>query len=140
MREAFLQTVSVAEIHDSERIKLELELWEKGARFPFGLPYSAFIVVWHFLTNKPFLLFEIQGRYALQRRVVRTESGYLGLASRATEVGDIVVLCKGSSIPLIFRRSRESEDSFRLIGDAYVHGIMRAEAFQSERCQSMFVH
>ncbi|KAE8441271.1 hypothetical protein EG329_005572 [Mollisiaceae sp. DMI_Dod_QoI] len=140
MREAFLQTVSVAEFHDSELVKLELELWERGAKFLFGVPYSALVVVWHFLTNRPFLLFEIQGRYALQRRVVRTKSGYLGLASRATEAGDLVVLCKGSSVPLIFRRSKEGEDLFRLVGDAYVHGIMKAEVFQSERCRRMLIH
>lgn len=138
MREAFLQTVSVAEIHDSERIKVELDLWERGSRFPFGLPYSAFVFVRNFLTNKPWLLFEIQGRYTLQRRVVKTENGYLGLASRDADVGDYVALCKGSSVPLIFRVDGV-ENSFLFVGDVYVHGIMRGEAFREDKCHSMLL-
>ena len=139
MREAHLQTVSVAEVHDADRVKLELELWEKGTRFPFGLPYSAFIFVWHFVASKPFLVFELQGRYLLRRKIVRTEAGYLGLASNTTEVGDSVMICKGSSVPLIMRRNQE-DGSFRLIGDAYVHGIMRGEAFQTDKCHTMLVN
>ena len=141
MREAFLQTLSAAEINDSERLQLELELWDKGTSFPFGLMYSAFVLVRNFLTNRPFLLFEIQGRYALHRRVVRTQGGLLGLASHATEVGDEVVICKGSSVPLIMRRcgEGEGEGEFRLIGDAYVHGIMRGEAFDDNKCQNILI-
>ncbi|CZR63943.1 uncharacterized protein PAC_13840 [Phialocephala subalpina] len=139
MREAFLQTVSVAEIHDSERIRVELDLWERGSRFPFGLPYSAFVFVRNFLMNRPWLLFEIQGRYALQRRVVRTEGGYFGLASRDADVGDFVVLCKGSSVPLVFRGRGEDKDSFCLVGDVYVHGIMKGEVFREGKCHSMLL-
>jgi hypothetical protein len=141
MREAFLQTLSAAEINDAERVQLELELWDKGTSFPFGLMYSAFVLVRNFLTNRPFLLFEIQGRYALYRRVVRTQGGLLGLASHATEVGDEVVICKGSSVPLIMRRcgEGEGEGKVRLIGDAYVHGIMRGEAFDDDKCQNILI-
>jgi hypothetical protein len=138
MRNAFLQTLSAAEIHDSDRVKEELELWEKGTSFPFGLIYSAFVLLRNFVTDRPFLLFEIQGRYALYRRVVRTERGFLGLASHATRVGDEVVICKGSSVPLIMRRYRE-EDEFQLIGDAYVHGIMKGEAFDIEKCREILI-
>jgi hypothetical protein len=139
MREAFLQTISAAEINDSNRVKVELGLWEKSIRFPFGLLYSAFFFMWHFLTNKSFLLFEIQGRYALQRKVFLTKHGYLGLASCTTRVGDSVVICKGSSVPLITKRNGEEDDSFRLIKDAYIHKIIRGEAFQDNMCQRIFI-
>lgn len=112
MREAVLQTISAAEVHNAERVRVELELWEKGTRFPFGLLYSSFLFVWHIIANKPFLVFEIQGRYSLHRKVVRTENGYIGLASRGTKVGDNVMICKGSSVPLIMRRREGEEDSF----------------------------
>ena len=135
MREAFLQTLSAAEIHDYERVKVEIELWEKGTSFPFGLMYSLFVFVGGFLTNRPFLLFEIQGRYALHRRMVRTQGGFLGLASHATEVGDHVLICKGSSVPLIVRKCEDVDEGFRLVGDAYVHGIMRGEAFGVDKSQ-----
>ncbi|PMD33071.1 hypothetical protein L207DRAFT_379811, partial [Hyaloscypha variabilis F] len=65
--------------------------------------------------------------------VVRTERGYLGLASHATEVGDDVMIGKGSSVPLIMRRCGEKEDEFRLVGDAYIHGIMNGEAFDERK-------
>ncbi|KAE9365590.1 HET-domain-containing protein [Stipitochalara longipes BDJ] len=139
MREAFLQTLSAAEIHDSERVRFELELWDKGTSSPFGLIYSTFVFVRNFITDRPFLLFEIQGRYALHRRVVRTQNGFLGLASHATEVGDDLMVCKGSTIPLIMRRCGEKEDEFRLIGDAYVHGIMNGEAFDDRKCQEILI-
>ncbi|KAN0089671.1 HET domain containing protein [Hyaloscypha variabilis] len=139
MREAFLQTLSAAEIHDSERVRYELELWDRGTSFPFGLLYSGFVFVRNFITDRPFLLFEIQGRYALHRRVVRTERGYLGLASHATEVGDDVMIGKGSSVPLIMRRCGEKGDEFRLVGDAYIHGIMNGEAFDERKCQTIFI-
>jgi hypothetical protein len=91
------------------------------------------------MTNKPFLVFEIQGRYALQRRLIRTEHGYFGLASHAMKIGDSVVLCKGSSVPLILRRRKEGNGLFQLIGDAYIHGIMRGEAFQDVKCKRLLI-
>jgi hypothetical protein len=139
MREAFLQTLSAAEIHNSERVRVELELWENGTSFPLGLMYSAFVFVRNLVTNRPFLLFEIQGRYALHRRVVRTQRGFLCLASHATEVGDDIMICKGSSVPLIMRRCGKEEDEFRLVGDAYVHGIMGGEAFEGDKCRRIFI-
>jgi hypothetical protein len=84
-------------------------------------------------------LFEIQGRYALHRRGVRTQSGYLGLASHVTKVGDDVMICKGSSAPLIMRRCGERDGEFRLIGDAYVHGTMGGEAFENGKCRRIFI-
>ena len=139
MREAFMQTLSAAEIHDSERVRYELELWDRGTSFPFGLLYSGFVFVRNFITDRPFLLFEIQGRYALHRRVVRTQRGFLGLASYATKVGDHVMICKGSTVPLIMRRYVEKEDEFRLVGDAYVHGIMNGEAFDDGKCKKILI-
>jgi len=137
IREAFLQTVSASEINDSLRIRTEVDLWVKGTHFPFGLPYSAFVFVMGFVTNRPFLMFEIQGRYSLQRRLAWTEKGYLGLVANRTEVGDAVWLCKGSSVPLVLRR--EGEKGWKVVGDAYVHGIMKGEAWREEECESVFI-
>ncbi|KAH6684749.1 heterokaryon incompatibility protein-domain-containing protein [Halenospora varia] len=137
IRDAFWQTVSTGEVDDSPRIKTELNLWEKVSRSPFGLSYGACVFIGHFLTNRPFLMFEIQGRYSLQRRMVRTKGGYLGLGSRASEVGDSIVLCKGSSVPLILRR--QEDGTFSLVGDAYVHGIMKGEAFQVDKCHELVI-
>jgi hypothetical protein len=137
IREAFLQTVSASEIDDSPRIRTEVDLWVKGTNFPFGLPYSAYMFVMGFVTNRPFLMFEIQGRYSLQRRLAWTEKGYLGFVANKTEVGDGVWLCKGSSVPLVLRR--EGEKGWKVVGDAYVHGIMKGEAWREEECKRAFI-
>jgi len=108
----------------------------KGHAFPFGAASQCLEAFVTFRDEQALLLFEIQGRYALNRRIARTESGYLGLVSYDVETGDSVVICKGSSVPLIMRRT-EGEDEFRLVGDAYVHGVMRGEAFQEDKCQRM---
>jgi hypothetical protein len=76
MREAFLQVLSAAEIRDSERVRFELDLWERGTSFPLRLMYSAFVLARNFVTDRPVLLFEIQGHYALHRRVVKTQGGF----------------------------------------------------------------
>jgi hypothetical protein len=137
IREAFLQTVSASEIDDSPRIRTEVDLWVKGTNFPFGLPYSAFVFVMGFVTNRPFLMFEIQGRHSLQRRLAWTEKGHLGLVANRTEVGDGVWLCKGSSVPLVLRQ--EGEKGWKVIGDAYVHGIMKGEGWREEKCERVFI-
>ena len=90
-----------------------------------------------FVTNRPFLMFEIQGRYSLQRRLAWTEKGYLGLVANRTEVGDGGWLCKGSSVPLILRQ--EGEKGWKVIGDAYVHGIMKGEGWREEKCERVFI-
>ncbi|SMR49464.1 unnamed protein product [Zymoseptoria tritici ST99CH_3D1] len=70
----------------------------------------------------------------------RTDKGLLGtfpgptLASTdrlPTVSGDSVVLFKGASMPFVIRRSG---DQWRLIGEAYVHGIMYGAAFDPSRC------
>jgi hypothetical protein len=137
IHEAFLQTVSASEIDHSPRIRTEVDLWVKGTHFPFGLPYSAFVFIMGFVTNRPFLMFEIQGRYSLQRRLAWTEKGYLGLVANKTEVGDGVWLCKGSSVPLVLRK--EGEKGWKVIGDAYVHGIMKGEVWREEECERILI-
>jgi hypothetical protein len=136
IREAFLQTVSASEVDDSPRIRTELDLWIKGTNFPLGLPYSAFVFVLGFVTNRPFLIFDIQGRYSLQRRLAWTEKGYLGLIANKTEAGDGVWLCKGSSVPIVLR---EGEKGWTLVGDAYVHGIMKGEVWREDKCKRIFI-
>ena len=139
IHEAFWQTVSTGELHSSPRVAIELNLWEKGSRFPFGLLHSAFTIATHFFMNKPFMLFEIQARCSLGRTMVRLRRGGLGLAAGETRVGDSVVLCRGSSVPLILRKREDMRGMWRLIGDSYVHGIMKGEAWEENRCSRIVI-
>jgi hypothetical protein len=62
---------------------------------------------------------------------------YLGLVSGDVKQGDEVWLLEGSKVPLIIRR--ETEGYGRLIGDAYIHGIMYGEAFKSAKSQDLML-
>ena len=58
------------------------------------------------------------------RRLIITRKGYLGLAVAATEPNDRICILVGCKTPLILR---PQGDIFNLIGECYVHGIMRGE-------------
>jgi hypothetical protein len=149
MSEAFWQTVAVGELKDSEAVAASIKLWKRLTKYPsiriekipsgldfLGIPYGLFLMIWHMVSNKSLLEFELQGRYTLNRRMIKTSSGYIGLASRSTEIGDCIVVCEGSSVPLVLRNV---EGGWSLVGDAYVHGIMNGEAFDGKKCKDMCI-
>lgn len=76
-----------------------------------------------------------------RRRLFRTDSGWIGLASRQTAPGDEVHILLGSRIPFILRRGNESfkvgkagaVPEYSVVGDAYVHNIMFGGAFAGGR-------
>jgi hypothetical protein len=57
-----------------------------------------------------------------------TERGDLGMGPTVLEAGDEVWILPGADVPLILRRSASSGEEYRLVGEAYVHGIMQGEA------------
>ncbi|KAF2664373.1 HET-domain-containing protein [Microthyrium microscopicum] len=65
------------------------------------------------------------------RRLARTQQGNLCLVPAATQIGDGVWLCRGGKVPLVLRK--ESEGTSRLVGEAYVNGIMGGEAWDEGR-------
>jgi hypothetical protein len=63
------------------------------------------------------------------RRMFRTKSGYLGMAGPRVLPGDVVTVVRGSKAPVVMRRKGgDASGTWELVGDAYVHGIMRGEA------------
>ncbi|KAF9893477.1 hypothetical protein FE257_010789 [Aspergillus nanangensis] len=68
----------------------------------------------------------------LGRRVMRTQNGYIGLAPPGAQKGDQVVLLEGGRVPYLLRKV--DDESYKLVGECYVHGIMYGEAFDEERC------
>ncbi|KUJ18559.1 uncharacterized protein LY89DRAFT_732116 [Mollisia scopiformis] len=61
------------------------------------------------------------------RSMFKTKNGYVGLAPRATRVGDLVTVLLGSPTPTILRPAPDR--GFRFIGEAYCGGLMHGEAF-----------
>ncbi|KFA65719.1 hypothetical protein S40285_08320 [Stachybotrys chlorohalonatus IBT 40285] len=60
------------------------------------------------------------------RALVRTSSGYLGLASSLVQTGDILYNILGHPIPLLLRPARD--DKLQIVGDCFAYGLMNAEA------------
>lgn len=61
------------------------------------------------------------------RRLFRTKKNYLGIAAESLEAGDEVWVLAGAAIPLILRPAENGENEWKVIGEAYIHGIMNGE-------------
>jgi hypothetical protein len=71
-------------------------------------------------------------KYCRWRRLFRTSAGFLGMGSRRVRSGDEVWLIAGAPTPFLLRpvtvESGKVSKKFELLGEAYVHGIMKGEA------------
>ncbi|KAF4780098.1 hypothetical protein HER10_EVM0009359 [Colletotrichum scovillei] len=65
------------------------------------------------------------------RRLCFTAKGYLGLVPETCKVGDEVHILDGCHIPYLLRKV--DHRSHRLVGECYVHGIMRGEAVRDDQ-------
>ena len=72
----------------------------------------------------------------LNKRLVRTQGGYLGLAASGAQKGDQIALLRGCRVPVILRR-QEGLEEWQFVGDGYVHGIMYGEAFKAGDCRPL---
>jgi hypothetical protein len=74
-------------------------------------------------------LFQTHYSHAMLLRPFRTGNHLLGLGSQSLRKNDGVWIVPGCRVPLIFR-SVEDSPEYRLIGGAYVHGIMDGQVLQ----------
>lgn len=75
-------------------------------------------------------------RSALHRRAFAiTKKGFFCLAPRLARVDDAIVIFQGGHVPFVVRSQSDGEKGkcFELIGETYVRGIMRGEAFDTSR-------
>ena len=75
----------------------------------------------------------------LNRRLINTNCGRLGLAPYRAKKGDFVCILFGCSVPILLRRHEDAdtrEEYFQLIGECYIHGIMEGEALELARSES----
>lgn len=76
-----------------------------------------------------------QGRLMIEtggRRMIRSAKGYIGLAVPGTQVGDRIVLPQGGRMPFTIR---SHNGQWRLVGDCYVHGVMKGALWDEEQCE-----
>ena len=65
------------------------------------------------------------GYVAPHRKFFTTTKDLIGLGPRSMCTGDIICIMSGGRVPYVFREER---DHHRLIGEAYVHGLMEGQA------------
>jgi hypothetical protein len=63
---------------------------------------------------------------AYKRRPFVTAKGHLGLGPDDIKAGDLIALVIGSQVPFVLREIADGK--YKLIGEAYVDGIMDGEA------------
>ncbi len=70
-----------------------------------------------------------------------TSDGYIGwapdnifgAADQQTKRGDLIAVLLGCSTPVVIRPRGRGGQTFQVIGEAYVQGLMRGEAFGALR-------
>ncbi|TVY83117.1 Heterokaryon incompatibility protein 6 OR allele, partial [Lachnellula suecica] len=74
----------------------------------------------------------MRGAVMYHRRLMITSQGYIGLVPAATKRGDCVCVLLGCSNPVILRKLESGrEESYELIGECYIHGMMDGEAVEN---------
>ncbi|KAI4169324.1 MAG: hypothetical protein LQ348_007299 [Seirophora lacunosa] len=69
------------------------------------------------------------------RRFFLTSKGYYGIAHNALKVGDTCMVIRGAMVPFVVRKTASvgaggsASNRYRLVGEAYVQGIMRGELY-----------
>lgn len=69
-------------------------------------------------------------RASHNRRLIVTSKGYIGLGPSALREGDQVCVLFGGIVPFTLR---QEDGVYRMIGECYVHGLMRGEAIKEMR-------
>jgi Heterokaryon incompatibility protein (HET) len=64
------------------------------------------------------------------KKLCLTDRGYLGQVPHSARIGDKVCIFLGSNVPHVIRPV--DGGFFRLLGTAYIHGIMQGEAMEAE--------
>lgn len=74
----------------------------------------------------------------LYRKLIITDGGYLGLAAKHVQQGDLVTILGGAQVPVMLRCVG---DHHITVGEAYIHGIMDGEAVNDARSKAwQFFH
>lgn len=73
---------------------------------------------------------------SLDRTPFRSTKGYVGLGPKELEPGDVICLFFGSFLPHVIRTTQRSR--YKLIGEAYIQGIMDGELMESTHLSTDF--
>jgi hypothetical protein len=68
-------------------------------------------------------------QWTMDRQFGLTRLGMIGMLPISAKVGDSVGFFAGNRVPFVLRRS---EGGYKIVGDAYLHGVMNGEGEKSE--------
>ncbi|KAH6672254.1 heterokaryon incompatibility protein-domain-containing protein, partial [Halenospora varia] len=74
---------------------------------------------------------QLMGRKITARQFAVTEKKYMALVPLGTREGDWIAVFCGAATPHVLRPKHDTLDQFEVFGDAYVHGLMDGEVFNS---------
>ncbi|KAF4332064.1 heterokaryon incompatibility (het-6OR allele) [Fusarium beomiforme] len=77
------------------------------------------------------------GSYVGQRRIFLTDQGFLGWAFSSALEGDSVWVVSSCPVPLVLRP--RADGTYQLVGDSYVHGIMKGEAVKDNTWEEITI-
>ncbi|KAI0383435.1 HET-domain-containing protein [Hypomontagnella monticulosa] len=153
IRDAFVQTLVVESSDESiETLRLHLDILERNATIvrwigflPTFLPDWLVDRVVHLIhsilfwdrTDQMTLAFRINLSSLADRRVFRTDKGYIGLGPALAEADDDVAVVKGAKVPLVLR-SKESAQ-WSLQGDCFLKGVMQGEAYLEDETSEISI-
>jgi hypothetical protein len=89
-------------------------------------------------------------RVCYGRRYFLTTGGYMGIGPAAMKVDDVICVARGASVPLVLREIRKfvgdgliqpfnAHYERRLVGEAYVHGVMDGEAYNEGQLEKIIL-
>lgn len=144
----YWQTVAAGQKFDSsyERTGEEFNKWYQALRvdrFMQDMNLNKIPVISSTLTLTGFFLnraitpsssFSTLTSALFLRRLARTRKRYLGLVPAATRISDSIAICEGGRRPLVIRTD---DNSWRIIGECYMHGIMYGQAYGEAKCKRM---
>ena len=115
-----------------ESFKWNMHLWlKRNASFALGgRSLQSYFQDLQAMDHQPEQYYQSLGRmisWMWSRRLAVTERGYLGVMPRVSRKGDIVALILGCSCPILLR---PHSDTFRIVAECYVQGMMQGEIFQ----------
>ena len=65
-----------------------------------------------------------------KRRFAYTKRGWMGIVPVGTQIGDSVAVLLGGQMLYVLHSNGAGKDRFRLVGEAYLHGMMDGEAME----------
>ncbi|KAH6712545.1 heterokaryon incompatibility protein-domain-containing protein [Leptodontidium sp. MPI-SDFR-AT-0119] len=73
------------------------------------------------------LVFPLSRRSVIGRAFFKTAEGYVGVCPESVKSRDYVVVILECDVPLVLRPDQDNRANFRIVGECYVPGIMKAE-------------